>query len=131
MAGALENLERLYRDWSRGDFKASADVLHPDIEWRQAAEAVEPGMRQGRAEVSQMTRGVFEALQDFRVEPVEFMQVGDQVVVVARLRGISRVTGLQLALTAAQLWTFAGGKAVRVEWYPDAAAALAAAEGGS
>ena len=127
MATAVQRLETLYRDWSRGDFKSSADVLHPDVEWHQARESVEPGVRHGRSGVTQMTRGVFEAFRDFRVEALEFRMLGEQVLVVSRLRGTSRGTGMDLDRTAAQLWTFAGEQAIRVEWYPDATAALAAA----
>ena len=124
---AVQRLETLYRDWSRGDFKSSADVLHPAVEWHQARESVEPGVRHGRSGVTQMTRGVFEAFRDFRVEALEFRMVGEQVLVLSRLRGTSRGTGMDLDRTAAQLWTFAGKQAIRVEWYPDATAALAAA----
>jgi len=127
VSAPLQALEALYRDWSRGDFKSSVDVLHPDIEWHQAAESVEPGVRQGRGEVSQMTRGVFEGFRDFRIEPIEFRTVGDQVLVVSRLRGTSRVTGMDLDRPSAQMWTFEGEQAIRVEWFPDAAAALSRA----
>ena len=78
-----------------------------------------------------MTRSVFEGFSDFRVEPVKFVELGEQVLVVSRVRGRSRTTGLELDRLTVQLWTFAGGHAVKVEWYADEAQARAhSASGG-
>lgn len=125
MSGARELLEGIYSDWSRGDFKSPARLFDEEIEWQQAPEAVEPGTRRGQDEVRVMTRKVFEGFRDFRVEPVKFAELGERVLVVARVRGRSRTTDLELDRLTAQVWTFADGRAVKVEWYPDEAAARA------
>ena len=121
MSGPREQLELIYSHWSRGDFKTPTRVFHEDIEWQQAAEAVEPGTRRGHAEVRSMTRAVFEGFRDFRVEPVKFVELGEQVLVVSRIRGRSRTTDIELDRESAQLWTFAGDRAAKVEWYADEA----------
>ena len=117
--GAREQVEAIYRDWSRGDFKSPQRLFDEEIEWQQASDAVEPGTRRGHDEVRGMTRKVFEGFRDFRVEPVKFDELDEQVLVVSRVRGRSRTTDLELDRLTAQLWTFAGKRAVRVEWYPD------------
>lgn len=58
MSGAREQVERVYRDWSRGDFKSPVRLFDEKIEWQQAPEAVEPGTRRGHTEVRAMTRTV-------------------------------------------------------------------------
>jgi len=127
VSAARGQLECIYRYWSRGDFKSPARLFHDEVEWQQSSDAVEPGTRRGHAEVRDMTRSVFESFRDFRVEPIKFVELGEQVLVVSRVRGRSRTTDIELDRLTAQLWTFAGERAVKVEWYPDEDAARAGA----
>jgi ketosteroid isomerase-like protein len=52
---------------------------------------------------------------------------GDKVVAVMRQRGRSKASGLEVEMTFAQVWTFRGGKYLRMEMYSDIEQALAEA----
>ena len=90
-----ENLalaRKIFDGWSQGDFSVGADLRAPDFEWQQHAEAVEPGARRGEG-VGQSLRNIFEIWDDFRVEPEEFLDGGDSVVVVGRSLATARGSG--------------------------------------
>jgi hypothetical protein len=127
MSENVEILRRLYAEWARGDFGGNRDVLDPDIEWQQHSDAVEPGTRRGPDDVGRMTRNIFAVLDQFRAEAEEFLDAGDQVVVVARIRGAGRASGVELDQRFAFLWTMREGKAVRVAVFHTRPEALEAA----
>jgi ketosteroid isomerase-like protein len=92
---SVELVREVYRGWARGDFKAGADVFSSDFEWQQLRIAVEPGSHRG-ADIGVAVRRVFEVYEDFRVEADEYIDAGDEVVVVARSRGTARASAMQL-----------------------------------
>jgi ketosteroid isomerase-like protein len=120
-------VRRIYDGWSRGDFSAGADLIAPDFEWQQHAEAVEPGARRGDA-VGASLRNIFEIYENFRVEPEEFIDAGQRVVVVARVSATERRTGMPLEGSRwAFIWTVRDGRLVRNQVYADRAQAIEAA----
>ncbi len=119
-------LRRLYDEWAHGDFRSGADLLDPSFEWHQQAEAVEPGSHRGQEGVKQLLGGIFDAWDEFRVEPESFRDAGDQVVVVARPRGKSKRAGMEVDQRFAFVWTFRGEKALRVDVYSNTEEALEA-----
>jgi ketosteroid isomerase-like protein len=48
-----------------------------------------------------------------RLEPQDFFDAGDKVVVSIRLVGVGRESGGETTANAAHVWTFRGGKIVR------------------
>ncbi len=118
---ARENIARLrplYAAWQRGAYDEGLDVLDPQIEWRPAAEMP------GHAGVSYGREAATRYLADWRatwgtnsVEVARFIEVGDQVLALARERGEGRGSGLVVETEFAQLWTMHEGRAVRMqEW---------------
>jgi uncharacterized protein len=59
-------------------------------------------------------------------EPQEYVEAGDQVVVVARLVGRGKSSGVDVTRTWAYVWTLRGGKALRLDGFADRAEALKA-----
>jgi ketosteroid isomerase-like protein len=43
----VEVVRRFYDAWARGDFPGPLELMDPDIEYVNPAEAVEPGIRRG------------------------------------------------------------------------------------
>jgi uncharacterized protein len=124
-----ENVEivRLVHDrWARGDFAVGADLLAPDFEWHQFPQAVEPGTRRG-PEVAEAFRRMFEIYEDMRVDPREFIEAGDKVVVIGRAFATARGSGMPLDTQIAFVWTVRDGKLVRNEAFTDRREALEAA----
>ena len=73
-----------------------------------------------------MARGVFEVFEGFRIVPVEFIDAGERVVVVSRIHGRARATGIEFEQPYVQVWEFRGGEPVSVADYRDRGQALEA-----
>lgn len=127
MTGAhVDQLRTVYEHWSQGDFRTDASMFSSDFEWRQSVDAVEPAIHHGSEGAAQMARGVFEVFENVRIIPIEFVDAGERVVVVSRVRGKARGTGIELNRPYVQVWTFRRGKPVMVEDYPERQDALRA-----
>jgi ketosteroid isomerase-like protein len=89
---------------------------------------LEPGLVDGRYTG---VNGLFEGWQDWlapwsRYEATfeEFIDAGDNVVVLARLRGETKHGGVAVEHDAAAVWTIADGRVVRVAFHLDRRSAL-------
>jgi ketosteroid isomerase-like protein len=122
----VELVRRIYDGWSQGDFSVEADLMAPDFEWHQHAEAVEPGSHRGAA-IGSAIKNIFDVIENFRVQPEEYIDAGDEVVVVARNRGTGKGSGVELDQRFAYVWTVRGGKLARLKVYEDRRDALEAA----
>jgi uncharacterized protein len=69
-----------------------------------------------------------ESWESLELEPLEFIDAGDQVVTVVRQSGRGRLSGAEVEHRFAQVWTLRDGKIVRMDMYPDREAALEAAD---
>jgi ketosteroid isomerase-like protein len=119
----VEIVQRSYDAFGRGDMAAVVADMHPDIEWHQAQGLPHGGLYRGLAEVR---RNVFDPLDEswwdaFSADPDEFLDAGDQVVVLGRYRGVAKVTGKRLDVPFVHVWTFAEEKAIRFRQFLDTA----------
>jgi uncharacterized protein len=121
----VEMVKRVYDGWARGDFKAGADLMAADFEWRQVQAAVEPGSHRG-AGVGEAVRRIFEVYENFCVEAEEYIDAGESVVVIGRSRGVARISRMGLDQRFAYVWRIRGGKLVSNEIYADRDSALEA-----
>jgi ketosteroid isomerase-like protein len=68
------------------------------------------------------------AWDDFKVEACEFVDLGDQVLVMSEFRGRGKTSGMSIqAMAGAALFSLRNGKVVRLGTYTDRAEALEAA----
>ncbi len=116
----------LHDGWSRGDFSVGTDFLTADFRWQQHAEAVEPGLRSG-AQIGETLRNIFAVYENYRIEPDEFIDAGDKVVVVARIRATAKESGISVDQRFSFVWTALAGKLARIEVFTERAEALEAA----
>jgi hypothetical protein len=94
-----------------------------DIEWEQAQGLPHGGRYRGLDEVR---RAIFDPLEtqwwdDFHADPYEFLEAGEDVIVIGRYRGQGKETGRTLDAPFVHVWTFRGGKAVRFRQFLDTA----------
>jgi ketosteroid isomerase-like protein len=80
----------------------------------------------GREGVKRLMEGQMEVLDYLRIEPEEFVDRGDSVVVPIRLYARARHTGLEGMQTTVHLWRMRDGKAIQLTVYPTKADALEA-----
>ena len=127
LAMSKENVEavrRTYEEWSRGDFSAGG-VFDPDVEFDMVDW---PGRDRSRG-IEEMARSWQESLaawDDFRAEPTDFIETGPYVVVPTHVTARGKGSGVEVTADTATVWTFEGGKVVRLALHWDAAAGLAA-----
>jgi len=101
------------------------DFAAPDIEYVNPPEAVDPGIRRGRAEVMLALRRARQSSAAYRHELQELFDSGDTVVAaVSRHAGSPSSSKIQ---KEAHTWTFREGKVVRLERGPNLEDALKAA----
>ena len=72
----------------------------------------------GKAEMRAYLQDWFDTFDDFRAEPVELIDAGeDQVVAVLRIMGRAKLSGVETDLTYAALYTIRDGKIARGREY--------------
>ena len=76
-------------------------------------------------------RNIFDPLDEkwwdeFTAVPAEYLDAGDQVVVIGRYRGRAKETGKQLDVPFVHIWSMSGDKAIRFRQYLDTAGWVAA-----
>ena len=64
---------------------------------------------------------------DWSLDPEEFIDAGERVVVLARLSARGRESGVSLERRDGMVWTVRDGKAVRLDYFNNATKALEAA----
>jgi ketosteroid isomerase-like protein len=64
-------------------------------------------------------REQLEAFEEWRLEPQEFIDAGDRVLVLVHQHGRGRLSGVEIEVYTAWLWTFGNGKAVELRVFLD------------
>ena len=120
---SVEIVKRSYVAFAKKDMAGVMGDMHPDIEWQQAQGLPHGGTYHGLEEVR---RNVFEPLDaewwdEFSAVPDEFLDAGDEVVVIGRYKGIAKGTGKRLDVPFVHVWTLRGELAVRFRQFLDTA----------
>jgi uncharacterized protein len=127
----VEIVRRSYEAFSRHDMDGVLGDMHPEIVWHQAQGLPHGGIYRGLAEVK---KNIFDPLDEewwdgFTADPDEFLEAGDQVVVVGRYRATAKATGKQLDVPFVHIWTLDDDKAIRFRQYLDTAGWVGALQG--
>jgi ketosteroid isomerase-like protein len=121
----VEIVRSIYAGWSQGDY-SSVEWADPDIEFVSIFDQAES---RGVEALGKRWREVLGAYADLAVLPEEFIDRGEQVLVLVRFRGRGRGSGAPVTdFRGANLFTLRDGKVVRLVLYSDRAEALEAAE---
>lgn len=131
-AGGPDDLVAAIEDpeWVRRTRHALEPLLAPDFEFVTVREAV--GGPEGLPGVEGFFaayRGYAEMWRSYTLQPERIVEVGDQVVVEARVSGTTRTGGVALEQAVAAVYTFEGGRIKRIEEFSDVASAHGAAHG--
>ena len=124
----VKALERVYEEWSRGNLRPTTDVFGPDTEWGWSDEF--PGIHGVHREPESRSERMLEWLrqwEDFHIQAEEYIPVGEVVVVLCRITGRGKASGVVVDHPGGHVWTMRKGKAVRLEIFSSRSQALEAA----
>jgi ketosteroid isomerase-like protein len=120
---AIKTVREAAAAFNRGDLDAWLEYLADDIDYRAVEGALDDhGPIQGkdalRAHVDDWIDTLDDFMGDFRSEPVELIEAGeDKVIAVTRISGRAKLSGVETHLTYAALYTVRDGRIVRGREY--------------
>jgi ketosteroid isomerase-like protein len=127
---AETNVDRLragYEALDRGDIDVVRDFIHPQAEMRDRPEIPDATTYVGWDGVVLSLRASRETFEDFHFVPERFFENEDKIVVIIKMIGKGRTSGVPVEERIAHLWTIEDGLAVALQAYTSPAEALEAA----
>ncbi len=126
-----ENVEIVRRGYDH--FLATGELLEettdPDFVWDMSTFRDWPDQQvyEGIDGARRFIRDWGETWDDWKIEVEEYLDAGDDVLVILRQSGTARSSGLRVDMHLAQLWTVVGGKQARMRMYASPEEGLEAA----
>jgi hypothetical protein len=122
MSANVDVIRGGYDALARGDVPAVLAMLDPAVEWTEAEGFPYAGTYTGPdAVLTGVVARLGSEWTPFQVKPAEFIDGGDQVVVLGRYAGTYNATGKSFDAAFAHVWTLRDGKVVRFRQYVDSA----------
>src|SRR4029450_5562934 len=115
---ASPNVEALRAGYERlieGDTRAVLDLIDPEIEIHDRPEIPDPQVYRGHAGVMEALSRNEEVFWTLDFIPERFVEHGDTIVVVLRMVGRGRESGVTVEDHIAHRWTLRNGRAVRLQ----------------
>jgi ketosteroid isomerase-like protein len=122
MSENLDLVRSIYADWERGDY-GSAEWADPEVEY-VIVDGPEPGSWVGKPEIAQHARPRLSVWESLRYEEGEYRELDDgRVLVIYRVRGRGKGSGVEVDQRRASLFHIGEGKVTRIVtyWDPDRA----------
>ena len=130
--GRIEELHEAIESGDFAEFTASTEeMIHPDFVLRPAEDSPFPeagtGEWRGRGGFLRFVAGQAESFEAMSLEPEEFIDAGDSVVVPLQFGGQARYTGIEVKFAVVHVVMIRDGKLARLDIYMTRAEALEAA----
>jgi ketosteroid isomerase-like protein len=119
MSENVEIVREAVGAFNRGDLDAWWEYWAEDIDYRAVEGAPDDhGPIQGKEAMREYVQDWLDTFDDFRYEPVEIIDAGkDMVIVLVRISGRAKLSGVETELNFAALFTSRDGKIVRGREY--------------
>jgi ketosteroid isomerase-like protein len=118
----VQTIRSIYEAFEKGDVPTALGHMHQSIEWREAENFVYAD-RNPYIGPQAVLEGVLMRLgsdwEGFTVTPEEWLDAGNQVVVLGTYIGTHRGTGRGVRAQFAHIWSVTGNKVVRFQQYTD------------
>jgi ketosteroid isomerase-like protein len=99
--------------FNRGDLDAGSDYWTDDLDYRAAQGAPDdPGPIHGKEAMRTYVEDWLDTFDDFRGEVIELIDAGDDVIVVMRIGGRAKLSGVETDLTFAAIYTIETGRSL-------------------
>jgi ketosteroid isomerase-like protein len=123
----VEVARKGYEAYNREGPYAILDFLDPQVEWGTPEQDVNPAETfKGHDGVRRFLDQFFEVFEHAEIQPEEFIETGERVLVPFLFKAKARGSGIELEEHWVHVWTLRDGKAVRLDQYTDRGAALEA-----
>ncbi|HEY8640583.1 MAG TPA: nuclear transport factor 2 family protein [Solirubrobacterales bacterium] len=118
-----------FESFMGGDGEKAAQLVDPEVEFHGTVGGLQEGqIAHGQSQIDkQFEEEDLEAWEERRLEPEEFIDAGDNVVVLLHEYRRGRGSGVELETDTAVVVAVREGRVVRIQGYMDRAAALEAA----
>ena len=113
--GNFELARIAYNAFSRKDYDTVLELADPDIEYEFVGRFAEGNVFRGPDAVRDLWGQLDEAFSEWRSQPEELIDLGDQVLVLARESGVGRASELHFEQKLGHLLSFRDGRIVRFE----------------
>jgi ketosteroid isomerase-like protein len=123
----IETLRALYEAVSRGDWDAALRDARPDFELIPPDQNPLAGTYRGREAVRDFFAELWAAFDEVTVEPGQFSEAGDSIVVSMLLTLSPSGSGAEVQMHVTHLWTMRDGRPVRCRVFREREEALEAA----
>jgi ketosteroid isomerase-like protein len=122
----VERLRGAYEAFNEGGVDAILERLAPEIQVRDRESSPDRETRYGREGIKQLFDSYMEAFDALRLEPEEFIDAGDQIVVSLRQSVRGKGSGAEVVGRIAHVWTMRAGAVLRLKIFKDKESALEA-----
>ena len=124
----VETVREAFEAFLAGDREDAAHLVDPEVEFHGTVGGLDEGrIARGQSEIDQIFEAEdLEAWEERRLEAEEFIDAGDDVVVLLHEYRRGRGSGVELESKTAVVVAVSGGRVVRIQGYMDRDAALEA-----
>jgi ketosteroid isomerase-like protein len=125
----VTTVREAFEAFLRGDQEKTAELVDPEIEFHGTVGGLQEGqVAHGQSQIDKQFEEVdLEAWEERRLEAEEYIDAGDNVVVLLHEYRRGRGSGVELEAKTAVVVAVSGGRVVRIQGYMDRHAALEAA----
>jgi len=123
----VEIVRRAIEAYEREGLDGSLRYYDPEIEWTSTDAYIEAATYRGHDGVCRYLGTMEAEFDDLRIEPVELIDAGEQVISRVRISGRGRSSGAPVELMLFSVVSLRDGMIYRLRNYPDMGAALEAA----
>ena len=111
----VEVVQRIYEGWAKGDFRAGLADLDPHVTLVVRPDFPEFGVFLGAQGIETLMRRFLDQWEQLTIEAKDLRAVGDTVLARVVQRGKATASGIEGDISYFMLFTFRGGKIVRME----------------
>ena len=120
----MERLRSAYDAFNEGGVEAILERLAPDFQVRDRPTSPDRETRYGKEGIKQLFDSYMEAFDALRLEPEEFIDAGDQIVVSLHQRVRGKGSGAEVVGHIAHVWTMNEGAVLSLRIFGDKDSAL-------
>ena len=122
-----ERLRTAYQAFNEGGVEAFLEQLAPEFQLRDRESSPDRAeTRYGKQGIKELFDSYMEAFDALRLEPQEFIDAGDQIVVSLHQRVRGKGSGVEVVGNIAHVWSMRGAAPFRLRIFGDKESALSA-----